>query len=87
MPHDIMHVILEGVLPLHCKRLLVHCIFEEHYFTLKTVNRLISEFRYGYSEGRNLPRPLDNDHIRSSDSKLSQSGTLCDRAGDDVHYY
>lgn len=69
-----MHVILEGVLSLHCKRLLVHCMFEQHYFMLKTVNRLISEFGYGYTEGRNIPRPLDNDHLRSSDGKLSQSG-------------
>ena len=76
MPHDIMHVILEGVLPLHCKLLLVHCMFEEHYFSLKTVNRLISEFSYGYSESKNVPRPLDNDHLRSSDGKLSQSGMI-----------
>lgn len=74
MPHDIMHVILEGVLPLHCKFLLMHCIFEEHYFTLKLVNRLIAEFEYGYSEGRNVPRQLDSDHLKSSESKLSQSG-------------
>ena len=74
MPHDVMHVILEGVLPLHCKRLLVHCIYEERYFTLKLINRLILEFEYGYSEGRNVPRQLDGDHLRSSESKMSQSG-------------
>ncbi len=72
-----MHVILEGVLPLHCKLLLVHCIFDEHYFTLKTLNRLISEFEYGYSESKNVPRQLDTDHLKSSESKLSQSGILC----------
>lgn len=71
-----MHVILEGVLPLNCKRLLVHCMFEEKYFTLNTLNRQISGFEYGYSECRNVPRPLDNDHIRSSESKLSQSGMV-----------
>ena len=74
MPHDIMHVILEGVLPLHCKFLLMHCIFKEHYFTLKLVNQ-ISECEYGYSEGRNVPRQLDIDHLKSSESKLSQSGS------------
>ena len=78
MPHDIMHVILEGVLPRHSKFLLRHCVFEEHFMTLKEVNRLIAEFEYGYSERKNLPRPLDNDHLRSADSKLSQSGvTIC----------
>lgn len=76
MPHDIMHVILEGVLPLQCKLLLVHCIYEERYFSLKKLNRLISEFEYGYTEASNVPRPLDNDHLKSSDAKLSQSGLL-----------
>lgn len=76
MPHDIMHVILEGVLPLSCKRLLLHCIYDEHYFTLKMLNRLILEFEYGYSESKNVPRQLDSDHLKSSDSKLSQSGMI-----------
>ena len=30
MPHDIMHVILEGILPINCKLLLVHCISDDH---------------------------------------------------------
>ena len=51
-------------------------MFEEKYFTLNTLNRQISGFEYGYSECRNVPRPLDNDHIRSSESKLSQSGMV-----------
>ena len=72
-----MHVILEGVLPLHSKLLLLHCVFEEHLFTLKVANRLILEFEYGYSERKNMPRALDSDHLRSSDSKLSQSGMCC----------
>ena len=29
---------------------------------------------YGYSESKNVPRQLDSDHLKSSDSKLSQSG-------------
>jgi hypothetical protein len=85
-----MHVILEGVLPLHCKFLLMHCIFKEHYFTLKLVNKLISEFEYGYSESRNVPRQLDNDHLKSSESKLSQSGTrtcVFGGGGAGVHAY
>ena len=76
MPHDIMHVLLEGVLPLHCKLLLVHCIFDERYFTLTVINRLIMEFEYGYSESRDIPRPLNNDHLRSSESNINQSGSF-----------
>ena len=74
MPHDIMHVILEGILPLHCKLLLGHCIFQEHYFTLKKLNQLISDFEYGYGETTNIPRPIDSDQLKSPDSNFSQSG-------------
>lgn len=76
LPHDIMHVILEGVLPLSCKLLLIHCIFDEHYFTLKVLNQRIAEFEYGYSESKNVPRQLDNDHLRSPESKFNQSGMM-----------
>ncbi len=39
MPHDIMHVLLEGALPLHCKLVLRHCIVDKKYFTLEYLNR------------------------------------------------
>lgn len=49
-------------------------MFEEHYFTLRTVNRLISELDYGYIEHKNVPRLLDIDHLKPSESRMSQSG-------------
>ena len=77
IPHDIMHVILEGVLPRHCKTLLHHYIIDQHLFTVKQLNKQIEEFAYGYSEKVNAPRPLDRERLTSGDYKLVQSGTSC----------
>ena len=73
MPHDVMHVLLEGALPLHWKLLLRHCIVDLKYFTLDYLNRQISHFRYGYSETANKPRQIDRERI-SGEEKIIQSG-------------
>ena len=73
-PHDIMHVIFEGVLPRHLKLLLRHCIFEKHFFTLQQLNQQVAHFDYGYTEKVNKPRSLDRDHLISEDKKIVQSG-------------
>ena len=39
IPHDIMHVLLEGVLPRHCKMLLRYCIIDQRLFTIKHVRQ------------------------------------------------
>ena len=76
IPHDIMHVLLEGVLPRHCKSLLNYCIIDHRLFTLQQLNKQIEEFEYGYSEKANAPRPIDREHLTSADNKLVQSGML-----------
>ena len=57
-PHDIMHVIMEGVLPRHVKALIRYCICEKHFLTLNQLNRNIANFDYGYSEKVNQPAHL-----------------------------
>ena len=74
LPHDIMHVILEGVLPQHIQFLLHHMIFVKHYFTLQQLNQQIENFPYGFTEEVNKPRSIDRDRIHSTDQKLVQSG-------------
>jgi len=76
MPHDMMHVILEGVLPRHCKRLLIHCVNHECYFTLSLLNEQISNYPYGYSESVNAPRPIDSQCLTAVSDKLGQSGEI-----------
>lgn len=74
LPHDIMHVILEGVLPRNCCRLLHHCIFVQHYFSLSLLNKAILNFQYGQHEKNSAPRPIDRDRVANMNDKLNQSG-------------
>ena len=76
IPHDIMHVLLEGVLPHHCKTLLHYYIIDQRLFTVKHLNEQIKEFKYGYSEKTNAPRQIDGERLTSDDNKLVQSGNV-----------
>lgn len=74
LPRDLMHVILEGVLPRNCRLLLYHCIVEERFFTIHYLNKVMLDFQYGEHEKSNLPRPIDRDRITGDSDKLGQSG-------------
>lgn len=74
LPHDIMHVILEGALPRNCRLLLYHCVVEEKYFSITHLNKIISHFNYGEHEKYNRPRPIDRDRVTGGSDKLGQSG-------------
>ena len=69
-PHDIMHIIFEGVLPRHIKALVRYCISQKRFFTLQQLNTQISIFKYGYSEKMNKPRPIDRDHLTAEDCTI-----------------
>ena len=77
LPQDVMHVLLEGVLPLETKLMLNVFIFEEKYFSLQFLNERIQSFSYGREESRNkVPKPIERTHLMSSSSKLRLSGKL-----------
>ena len=78
LPHDIMHVLLEGVVPHHLKLLLQYCVNTSKYFSVQYLNTQITTFSYGYSESTNAPRPIDRDRLNSSDQKIVQSGIVYD---------
>ena len=78
LPHDIMHVLLEGVVPHHLKLLLQYCVNTSKYFTVQYLNTQITTFSYGYSESMNAPRPIDRDRLNSKDQKIVQSGIVYD---------
>ena len=61
LPHNLVHVLLEGVLPHQFKLLLQHCVITSKYFSLQCLNTQISTFSYGYSESMNPPSPIDKD--------------------------
>ena len=76
LPQDVMHVLLEKVLPMETK-LMLRNFMVQRFFTLNTLNNKCKHFTYGRAESRNRP-PKDFNAIRFSDSsnKLPLSGIV-----------
>lgn len=74
LPHDIMHVILEGALSRNCKLLLHHCIIDKKYFSLNYLNKMFQDFDYGEHEKLNAPRSIDRERLTANTDKLGQTG-------------
>ena len=70
---DIMHDVLEEVLPMCTKHLLSHLI-EESLINVSELNRRIESYQFGPIEGSNRPKGnITTNHLVSGD--LRQSGT------------
>ena len=54
---DIMHDMLEGVVPLTVKLVITHFI-DEGAFTLEEFNSRLTSFSYGFSDKQNCPTPM-----------------------------
>lgn len=74
LPHDIMHDLLEGVIPYEMKLLLNHLI-NEKYFTISTLNYRLRCFDFGYSELSDKPSQFDEKSIKSAGQKIRQSAS------------
>ena len=61
---DLMHDLLEGVVPLTMCELLLHCI-NRKYINLEHLNSVISNFDYGYHEALDKPSLIDIKHLKS----------------------
>ena len=72
LPSDIMHDILEGVLPLHMKVMLRKFIMKDKFFTLDQLNEKLSKFPFGTCDIRNKPSLIKN--VTLTDYHLRQSG-------------
>ncbi|XP_035665562.1 uncharacterized protein LOC118408812 [Branchiostoma floridae] len=53
LPSDIMHVMLEGVIPYECREVLRQMIFVDSLFTLRELNTKITTFKFGQEERKN----------------------------------
>lgn len=71
LPQDIMHVILEGILPLELKMLLNHLTAVQKLFTIGELNDRIESFQFGYSESK--PSRIEPSHL---DGNLRQNGNI-----------
>jgi hypothetical protein len=54
IPQDIMHVIIEGVLPMETK-LMLNAFMDDGFLTIEMLNERVSNFVYGRDEARNKP--------------------------------
>lgn len=71
---DVMHDVLEGVLPYEMKIMLQRFIQDDKYFQLDDLNYKIENFELGYSETTNRPTPISHKTLTSSDNSLKQNG-------------
>ena len=58
LPHDIMHDLLEGVIPYEMKNMLMHFVNNSHYFTLQQLNERLLNYEFGYTEIADKPSAL-----------------------------
>lgn len=71
LPQDIMHVLLEGVIPYELTLMLDNFICEKGYLTLVQLNDGIACFAYSLHEVKDTPSPIT---YTSHGIKLSQTG-------------
>jgi hypothetical protein len=76
IPQDVMHIILEGTLPLETKLMLTSFIKDKKYFDIQFLNDRMSKFYYGKTESRNKPPKEFTIKSFSTDGKLRLSGML-----------
>jgi hypothetical protein len=66
IPPDIMHDILEGVLPLTVRLLLSKICIESKTVTLQELNAKVTEFDYGYTELLSKPSIIKVQHLQTN---------------------
>lgn len=71
---DIMHDLLEGLLPYETK-LLLNYFIENNYFTLQNLNNSIASMELPYGTESDRPSPINNEILRAQGSQLNQKGS------------
>jgi len=72
---DVMHDLLEGIVPFELKLILFSFIFDRKYFSLELLNARIACFDYGYIDRKNKPTALSEMELRDL-----QKNTLTQKA-------
>jgi len=72
---DVMHDLLEGVVPFELKLILFHFIYDRKYFSLPLLNARLASFDYGFSDCRNKPTAIADAELRDP-----QKNTLTQKA-------
>ena len=74
LPQDMMHVLLESVVPYTIKAMLQSFINQKCLFTIDFVNQKLSTLKFSRSECRNKPSQLSSNILH--DGNLNQSGKV-----------
>jgi len=74
LPQDMMHILLEGVLPYSVKTMLQNFVSVKHYFTIDSINQRIVSFKFSRSECKSKPSQISS-NILHDDGNIHQSGT------------
>ena len=72
LPQDIMHVLLEGVIPYELTLMLTFFIVNK-YFTCAQLNDLIQSYEYSSSEANDKPSLIKTHTFTTKGSTVSQS--------------
>ncbi len=75
IPHDVMHDLLEGVVPLEMKLLLTYLVDDAKCFSIATLNDRLSQFDFGYSEKSDTPTEIDIRVVKNADTKIRESAS------------
>ena len=70
LPHDILHDLFEGVVPLELKFLPLHSV-QQKFLTIPVLNHHLSRFDYE----RNKPSLLDDKVVKKDGTKMRQSAS------------
>ena len=82
LPQDIMHVLLEGVIPYELDLMLTCFVYERKYITSSKLNNRITCFEFTSNESGDKPSPIS---FKSNKLKISQTGQFAHAWYADVH--
>ncbi|XP_066933444.1 uncharacterized protein [Clytia hemisphaerica] len=72
LPNDIMHDLLEGVVPYEIK-LCLEALIKDKFFTLEEFNYLLQTFEFSYSDKKSKPEALKSSIFTTDDRKIKYS--------------
>ena len=74
LPQDVMHVLLEGVAPIHLGLLLKNILVDNPVCSLKQFNDKIRVYPYQYHETAQKPSPITDSALVKGDLSGKQTG-------------
>ena len=72
LPHDIMHDVLEGVIPYKMKLLLIHYVTCK-YLSINSLNNRLNQFAFGYNELSDKSFEIDEAVVKKRNTKIRES--------------